>query len=369
MIDDPSALWSRRGVIGAAAAAAVLPTRALSAAPETLFAGTYAAEGGAGLVPLSAASSGWTPGVARAATRNASFGVRSRARTLRYLVDEQTAGSLRIYDAAWRHRASVSTLGADPCHVALSPDGGMLAAANYSSGSVATWRLDRATGLPRGEAMVVRHEGHGPNTARQAGPHAHWVGFTADGAVLHSVDLGADSVFAHRIDRAGGRIADTGIAYQAASGSGPRHLTRHPHRPVAYLVAELANTVTVLRSLRDGRLVERAVHSTLPPGFRGESFAAHIAIDASGQRLYVSNRGHDSVAVFAIDALGALTPLQHVASGGHWPRYFRLMETRGEMLVANERSGGIARLPLRPDGTLGTAAEALRLPGVVFLID
>ena len=360
----PSLNMSRRAFAGGLAAIGVVPGDCMAAAGDTpLFAGTYAAEGGAGFVAIGKTGSG----TAYPAIRNASFGVTDARRGLRYLLDEQREGTVGVYDRSLRPLASRSTHGADPCHLALSPDGTMLAVANYGSGSVALWPLDPATGLPRGEAQIMPHAGHGPDAKRQAGPHAHWVGFTSDGATLHSVDLGADAIFAHRVNRAGGRVVDTAIAYRAAPGSGPRHLARHPRLPIAYLVAELGNTVTVLRESTDGGFVAVATTSTLPSGFQGESFAAHIAVDAAGTRLYVSNRGHDSIAVFAIGPEGTLTSIQHASCGGHWPRFFRLMANRSTMLVANERSGSVARLTVRNDGAISGVAGSIPLPGVVFL--
>lgn len=288
---------------------------------------------------------------------------------LRYLLDEQQKGTMAVYDASLRRLAVSSTMGADPCHIALSNDGRLLAAANYSSGSVVLWKLDPTTGLPTNDPQVAVHHGTGPNIARQAGPHAHWVGFDQSGKILHSVDLGADAVFSHHIDRTAGKIADTTIAYRAVAGSGPRHLVRHPRLPIAYLVAELANTVTILSAAANGSFTRQAQVSTLPTGFHDTSFAAHLALNAAGTRLYVSNRGHDSVAVYAVTPNGDLRLLQHVPCGGHWPRFFKLLEERGEMLVANERSGEIARLPLARDGRLQAAAGINPVRGVIFLIE
>ncbi|MGR6329027.1 lactonase family protein [Sphingomonas sp. XXL09] len=350
-------------------AAGSLPARGLAASPATLIAGTYAKEGGPGLVSLDSGGSRWSAGKVHRTVRNASFGVTSPRTGLRYLVDEQQTGGLGIYDASFRLIAASPTLGADPCHLALSSDGKMLAAANYSSGSVILWTLNEATGLPHAGAQLIEHHGHGPNRERQAAPHAHWVGFAAGNAILHAVDLGADAIFAHHIDRATGRIADTRIAYRAESGSGPRHLLRHPGLPIAYLVAELANTVTVLRAGSDGTFVRLGAVSSLPAGFHGTSFAAHIAINAAGTRLYVSNRGHDSIAVFELGARGMPRMLQHVPSGGHWPRFFKLMESRGEMLVANQRSGGVAVLPVGADGRLSPMTTNVRIRGVAFVGD
>jgi 6-phosphogluconolactonase len=181
------------------------------------------------------------------------------------------------------------------------------------------------------------------------------------------VDLGADAIFAHVLDPRSGAILSSSLAYRAPPGSGPRHLARHPRLRVAYLVSELANTVAILEARPDGTFAAKASVSTLPAAFSGTSTAAHIAVNRSGTRLYVSNRGHDSIAVFAIDADGGLTFLQHAGCGGRGPRLFLLLEERGEMLVANQRSGNVSRLPLGKDGRLGTAAHGTAIPGVVFL--
>jgi len=360
----PALPLSRRALIGSAVALGACPSALLARAAGGLIAGTYVNEGGPGLVPLSRGAQGWTAGTPVATIRNASFGVRSAATGVRYLLDEQSQGMLGVYTGGLEKLAMTSTLGADPCHAALSADGRRLGVANYSSGSVALFALDGA-GRPIGAARRIQHEGSGPNRERQTGPHAHWVGFTAGGRHLHSVDLGADAVFLHRLG-AGDDVA-TSIAYRTEPGAGPRHLARHPRLPIAYLVTELANTVTVLRAHPDGRFTALATLSTLPKGFTGASAGAHIAVNAAGTRLYISNRGHDSIAVFAIQRDGRLTLLQHADCGGHWPRLFLLRERDGEMLVANERSGNVARLPLGRDGRLGAAARGVALPGVVFL--
>lgn len=367
-MDRPaSPTCSRRTIVAGGFALLALPSAATKSPRAGLIAGTYAQEGGAGLYPLTPANVGWTAGPPISAIRNASFGVQAARHGLRYLLEETEQGQLGVYDRDYRARAMRSTLGADPCHVALSPDQSAIAIANYSGGSVALWRLDPVTGLPQGEAQLVRHEGSGPDTARQAGPHAHWVGFSANARWLHAVDLGADAVFAHRFDPRTQRLGETRVAYRAAPGAGPRHLARHPRLPVAYLVAELANTVTVLDAQDDGTFRARGVSSTLPGDFRGTSYAAHIALNASGTRLYVSNRGHDSIAVFAVEQDGAVRLIQHVPCGGHWPRFFLLREERGEMLVANQRSGTVGLLSVERDGRLRATRRSISIPGVAFL--
>lgn len=358
---------SRRAVL--AGGAALVASRAFAAAPvpTELIAGTYAREGGKGLYTLTASAGGWLVGPAAASIQNVSFGTRSSRLGLAYLVSENDRGEVEVFDHASAMRAERATLGSGPCHVALSPDGSALAAANYSSGDVSVWALDKATGLPKGEAQLLKHEGSGPNAERQSGPHAHWVGFTKDLRWLHSVDLGADAIFAHAYDATAQKAGETKIAYRAPSGSGPRHLARHPSLATCYLASELSNTLTVLAAANDGTFRAVDTMSTLPTGFAGHSQVAHIAINAAGTRLYISNRGHNSVAVFALAPDGGARLNQHVESGGDWPRFFLLLEDRGEMLVANERSGTVARLAIGRDGRLRPVPGVAAVPGVAFL--
>lgn len=366
---------TRRAMLGAAGAAA-LPGGALAGArgagTRRLFAGGYNKEGGASVLPLDydPAAGTWRARAAVAAAPDASYGVRHPRLGLHYLVQEGSDGQVAVFRPAgdtWQRLARQSSGGADPCHLALSPDGRALAVANYSSGSVALIRLDRATGRPLGAAQVVAHRGSGPDAARQAAPHAHWVGFSPDARWLWSVDLGADAIFAHRYDAATGRLGETKLAYRAVPGSGPRHLAFHPRLPLAYLVAELDNSVTVLRRADDASFTALARHTTLPPGFTGKSQAGAIAIDPAGRSLYASNRGADSIAMFAIGADGALTPGQTIACGGRWPRHIALLERDARLLVANQHSGTIDAFRIARDGRLAPAGSAARAPGVAFV--
>jgi 6-phosphogluconolactonase len=357
---------SRRVLLASGLASLAFPALGKDA-HLTLRAGTYAADGGMGLYLLTSSGDQWTAGPPNTTIRNASFGATSKRHGLRYLLDETRQGWLRVYDRAFRPLAACRTLGDDPCHVTLSPDETTIAVANYSSGDIAVWGLDPRTGLPLGEAQLVRHKGGGPNAERQAGPHAHWVGFTADARWLHAVDLGADAIFAHAFDARSKSLGDSHIAYRTSAGSGPRHLARHPRLPVAYLVTELANSLIVLDAQQDGTFRERNVSSTLPASFRGESNAAHIAINAVGTRLYISNRGHDSIAVFAVAENGSVELIQHASCGGHWPRFFLLVENRGELLVANQRSGTVVCMPVDQRGMLGAASSTVLVPGVAYV--
>jgi len=346
--------------LGAAATLATLPAAAGSRRPA-LVAGTYAARGGAGLYPVEPTATGWHVADPIAKLTDLSFGVSRGGKA--YFVHESPKGRLLATDGAGGVLADRSSGGDDPCHVAIDRQGRMLAVANYSSGSVALYPLDR-NGIP-GAPVVRQQAGTGPDKARQNGPHAHWVGFTADGAMLHSVDLGADAVFAYEVR--GAQVSPPRLAWRAPAGSGPRHLARHPRLAMAYVVTELANTLVTLDAKRDGSFATRATQSLLPPGYTGASAAAHLAIDRAGRTLYASNRGHDSIAVFTLGSDGTPTLAQHIACGGHWPRFFLLLEAAGLLLVANERSGNVAVFRIGGDGRLTATSETLAIPGVVFL--
>jgi 6-phosphogluconolactonase (cycloisomerase 2 family) len=342
---------------------AIAPAMARLPGGDRLIAGTYANEGGKGLYPIVDGRVGApVTGIV-----NASYGVGNGPGGAFYLLREQAEGQVTGYGPGWRSRGYATTGGADPCHVALDRASACLAVANYSSGSVAFYQLDRKTGAP-GEAKVFQQQGKGPNTERQAGPHAHWVGFSPDRRWLHSVDLGADAIFAYRLDPVARTLAEPITAWAAPAGAGPRHMVRHPTLPRAYVACELQTRLFVLDALPDGRFRTVGERMLVPEGGPA-SYAAHLAIDRAGRTLYVSNRGTDVITVFALDAKGEPRLVQHVPTGGHWPRFFLLREGRGEMLVANERSGTVVAFRIAPDGRLIPTGRSIAIPGVVFLAE
>ncbi|WP_260596939.1 lactonase family protein [Sphingomonas endolithica] len=300
---------------------------------------------------------------------NASFSVYSARHDIHYLVDENagSVGAYRHRGGRWEMLATIPTQGAAPCHIALNPAETLLAVANYASGSVSLFRLDMHDGLPRERARVHANHGSGPDAQRQDRPHAHWVGFSADGRWLYQADLGTDEILAFAIDGAGDlRAAQR--SYQAPPGSGPRHLLLHPHLTgKVYLASELASTLTVLDHA-DGKFHNPLIMSTLPADWQGDTIVAHVAINQAGTRLYVSNRGHDSIAVFAIGDDAIPTLLQHARAGGAFPRFFLLLEDQALMLVANEKGQTVSTLVIDGDGCLSPTGTELSIPGVCYLL-
>ena len=331
-----------------------------------LYVGTDAGKGGAGLHALyRIGTSGWQVGEAWTGVHNTSFAAWSDRHRLLYLVDEHPDGAVNIVRATsdgWQKVGRVATSGAAPCYVALNRAQDRLAVANYGDGSVALFLLDDRTGLPRTGPVVHRRSGSGPVAGRQDGAHAHCVCFSHNDRWLYHADLGADVVLSYLVNAAAG---EPHIAFAASAGSGPRHLVLHPTRKLAALVSELANTLTILAV--DGAIL-RPLHvlSTLPTEFSGESIAGHVALNAAGDRLYVTNRGHDSVAVFAWapDAVPML--LQHAPSGGAGPRAFVLLEAACRFVLANEDGHNVVMFDIRADGTLSPPDVDLSVRGAVF---
>lgn len=232
-----------------------------------------------------------------------------------------------------------------PCHICISPDGGWSLVANYGSGSVGVLPIlpDGALGPLRD---LVRHEGRSADDERQAGPHAHATIIDHESRFVIVADLGLDQLVTYQLDQATGLLTahDRTLTRR---GAGPRHMAFHPGERTLYVANELDSTVSAYAfDPREGHLHELQTITTLPPGAPPNQ-VADIHVDAAGRRIYVSNRGHNSLAVFAIDAQGLLSPITIAPCGGAWPRGFALTPDGAFALVANEHSDELVVLPLR----------------------
>lgn len=261
---------------------------------------------------------------------------------------------------------SVLTHGASPCYVALSPDQQYLATANYMGGNVSLFTLDER-GVATGDPQILQNYGKGPNTARQEAPHAHWVQWDQEQTFLYSVDLGIDEVKVYPFDEAAGKAGKGLTALKLQPGDGPRHMFFHPQKHMAYILNELSNTITVVEQNRDGTLTPVQRVPTLPSDFHEHSQAAHLYVTADGKHLYASNRGHDSIAVYAIADSGHLTLLETEAVQGDWPRHFLVLEDADTLLVANQESHNVVAFKIAQDGTLNPTGEQVAVPQVTFL--
>jgi 6-phosphogluconolactonase len=266
----------------------------------------------------------------------------------------------------------VSSLGVDPCYITFDRTAKFALVANYTSGSVAVFPLLEDGRIGKATAFVVDNGTPGPNKARQEGPHAHNIYVSKDNRFVFVADLGLDEVLAYKFDAGNGTLMPNHPAYvKIKAGSGPRHIAFTEDEKFAYIVSELASTVTSLRfDAKKGRFKEFQSSSTLPPDFHGQNDAAEIAIHPSGKFLYVSNRGNDSIAIFGIDPKkGTLTPLGGMPSGGKTPRHFAIDPSGNYLLAENEDSSNISvfRIDLGT-GALSTSAETVKTPSPVCLV-
>ncbi|MFL5802050.1 MAG: lactonase family protein, partial [Roseiflexaceae bacterium] len=197
--------------------------------------------------------------------------------------------------------------------------------------------------------------GSSAHPERQAGPHAHSATLTPDERFAIVSDLGMDQLLVYTLDRNAGKLgAHTHISTRP--GAGPRHMAFHPGGQHLYVANELDSTVVVYDyDTASGALHERQTIDSLPPG-ASESWVADIHVAPYGQRLYVSNRGHDSLAVFDIDSQGRLTQVAFPSCGGNWPRNFALAPGGRFVLAANQYSGDVSVLPVL------TGTQALGAP-------
>jgi 6-phosphogluconolactonase len=255
-----------------------------------------------------------------------------------------------------------SSRGDWPCHLRLDGTGQWLITTNYGTGNAAIYPIQSDGSL--GEMTdFVQHHGTGSNIARQEGPHAHSSIFTPDNRFAIIADLGIDQLVIYQFDIATGKLLPYS-SMKTRPGAGPRHLAFHPNGKWFYVANELDSTVTLYDyDTAKGELTERQTISTLLPDSL-ENIVADIHISANGQRVYVSNRGHNSIAVYDIGGDGNLELFSIPSCGGSWPRNFALAPGEKFMLVANQYSNEVCVLPiLNSVETLGAPIARANVAG------
>lgn len=253
-----------------------------------------------------------------------------------FAVDQQS-GNLTFLN-------KVASKGGAPCHISIDEANKTVMVANYMGGNVATFQIQENGQLSEA-SDVEQHIGTGPNQERQEAPHAHHIAPDPQNKFILSVDLGADKVLAYRLDSNSGTLTpnEPAAAYISKPGTGPRHLAFHPNGRYAYVINELNSTVTALTYGADkGTFTEIETVSTIPADFTENNQCAEVKVSPDGKFLYGSNRGHNSMVVYAINEnTGKLSVVQHISTNGDWPRDFAIDDTGNVLLVANERSNNI----------------------------
>jgi 6-phosphogluconolactonase len=222
----------------------------------------------------------------------------------------------------------------------LDKEGRNVLVSNYGGGSVAV--LPVAPDGQLGEATdFIQHTGKSINPTRQNGPHAHCMTLDPANRFAFACDLGLDKVLTYRFDAARGKLSPADPAFTPVkAGAGPRHMVFRPDGRFAYVINELNSTITAFAyDSKSGVLTELENVSTLPVYYDGPNTTAEIGVHPSGKWLYASNRGHNSVVLFSIDAqAGRLTYVEEQGTGGKTPRHFGMEPSAKHLVIANQDS-------------------------------
>lgn len=284
----------------------------------------------------------------------------------------QSSGSVSAFaiepNGALRPINSQPSRGAAPCHLVVDPAGRNVLVANYGGGSAAVLPIRDDGGLAPATSFS-QHEGSSVDPRRQSSPHAHSINLDAAGRFAFVADLGLDKILVYRFDSEAGTITPHRVPFaRVAPGGGPRHFAIHPSGEFAYVNNEMSSSVTALvYDAEHGMLGEMQNLSTLPPDYSGNNSTAEIRVHPSGEYLYVSNRGHDSIAAFSIDReTGRLTPVGHTSTGGQTPRNFNLDPSGRYLIAANQNTHNVVLFTVDMEtGNLSPTGQQLSVPSPV----
>jgi 6-phosphogluconolactonase len=262
------------------------------------------------------------------------------------------------------------SMGTSPCYLRLDASGRNVLVANYGSGTVAV--LPVAADGQLGEATsVVQHTGKSVNPKRQQGPHAHCITLDPSNRFAFACDLGIDKILAYRFDAAKGTLTPhEPPSVPVAPGAGPRSMAFRPDGRFAYVGNELTSTITAFRyDANAGTLHELQTVSSLPASAAVDNTIAEVGMHPSGRYLYVSNRGHNSVVLFAIDeAKGTLSLVADQSTGGKTPRHFGIDPSGGYLVMANQQSDTLLAARIDPSsGRLTPSGAPVSAPTPVFV--
>lgn len=279
-----------------------------------------------------------------------------------YAIDQAT-GKLSVLNDR-------SAFGAGACHVNTDHTGRLLYVSNYGEGNFTVYPI-LENGRIGENKYNFQYEGRGPNANRQEKPHLHSAMPSPDNRYVFAADLGTDRLYAYRVKARRAKLKPAKTPWvEIEPGGGPRHFTFHPNGKWVYVAEELSAHVTAFQ-YNAGRGAMRKIQrlSTLPEGYDDPSFCADIHVHPNGRFLYVSNRGHNSLAIYRIDQqTGRLSLIDTPGVEGNWPRNFLISPDGRWCLVANERSDNIAVFSIDGEsGKLTFTGRELNIPSPVCL--
>jgi len=258
--------------------------------------------------------------------------------------------------------------GVGPCHLVVDATGSAVLVANYGGGSCASLPI-AADGSLEPAASVIQHQGSSVHPSRQKAPHAHSINLDPSNKFAFVADLGLDQVLVYAFDADKQTLTPHDPPFvKIADGSGPRHFAIHPSGKFAYVINELANTITLLGyQIESGQLKALQTITTLPPNYNETSYTAEVVVHPSGKFLYGSNRGHDSLAVYRIEPdTGLLTAIEQVSTGGQTPRNFAIDPTGQFCLAENQASNTVVVFRINPEtGALTQIGTPVAVPSPV----
>jgi 6-phosphogluconolactonase len=294
-----------------------------------------------------------------------------------YMCNTGTPGGVSAFEVdrksgALKFQNYVESKGRGPSYVSVDGTGRYVLDANYGGGYVEVLGTQKDGSLAARTAFV-QHVGSSVHQ-RQDKPYAHWIRTDPSNRFALVADLGMDQIVVYRFDAATGGLTPNDPPFaKMTPGMGPRHLAFHPNGKWLYAIQELSNEVVALKwDGANGSLTPFQAVKTLADDFKGSNTAAEIAVRDDGQFVYASNRGEDSIVVYAVDAnTGELTFRQRVSSAGKVPRYFALDPTNRWLVVSNQDGGNL--VVFKVDNTTGEISQQgapvpfARPMGVVFV--
>lgn len=247
-----------------------------------------------------------------------------------FAIEEGTRNLLKINEQG--------SVGSPPCHLEINPDKSSLLTANYHKGTVDLYEVDPISSAIGQVVATATHIGSGPDP-RQEKAHTHYSGLTPDGKYIVAVELGIDKVFTYELKEGQLSLVNE---LSVKAGIGPRHITFHPNKPLAYVMTEFSGEVLALEyNSNNGSLKQIQAVSTIPSSFTENNQGSAIHISSDGRFLYAGNRGHNSIASFVILESGELSLLEYTSTEGDWPRDFSLDPTESYIIASNQDSSNL----------------------------
>ncbi|OLO25090.1 6-phosphogluconolactonase [Alkalihalophilus pseudofirmus] len=273
-----------------------------------------------------------------------------------YTIDD-ISGDLQLLDSQLEE-------GPNPCHVSVDSQNNYVVNANYHKGTVQLMGFNNNNEKILSTLSTVKHEGSGPNKDRQEKPHVHYSGFTPDEKFIVVIDLGIDKLITYEVNDE--KLNEVN-SLSLQPGSGPRHLEFHPNGQFAYLMTELSSQVITLAYDRENGSFTEVQHTlTIPENFTENNQGSAIHVSSDGKFVYVSNRGHNSIASFSVDESGHLTLIDFTPTEGAWPRDFVLDPTEKFLVVSNQESCNLTLFARNTTiGTLARIQSDIAVPDAV----